>query len=154
MGAVEILVDDLTGADVAALLAEHVRQMRTITPVEAAYALDLDELRRPGITFWTAHEDGVLLGCAALKQLSPTHGEVKSMRTATTRTRGGVASGLLAHLVAEARRRGYTRLSLETGTDEFFLPARNLYEKFGFTYCDAFGEYEPSPHNTFMTRAI
>ncbi|TDV43545.1 GNAT family N-acetyltransferase [Actinophytocola oryzae] len=150
----QILVDDLTGADVAELLGEHLRDMRTITPVEHAYALDLDELRRPEITFWTAYDDGVLLGCAALKQLSPTHGEVKSMRTSANRTRGGVASLLLDHLVGEARRRGYTKLSLETGTDEFFLPARRLYEKFGFTYCDAFGEYEPSPHNTFMTRDL
>lgn len=154
MVAVEIRIDDLTGADVAELLGEHVRQMRTITPVENAYALDLDELRRPEITFWTAHDDGVLVGCAALKQLSPAHGEVKSMRTTANRTRGGVASLLLDHLIGEARRRGYTRLSLETGTDEFFRPARTLYEKFGFDYCDAFGEYQASPHNTFMTRAL
>lgn len=147
-------MDDLTGAGVAELLEEHVRQMRTITPVEAAYALDLDELRRPEITFWTAYDDGVLVGCAALKELSPTHGEVKSMRTSANRTRGGVASRLLDHLITEARARGYTKLSLETGTDEFFLPARKLYEKFGFDYCDAFGDYRPSPHNTFMSRDL
>jgi putative acetyltransferase len=149
-----ISVHDLTGADVAELLGEHLHAMRTITPIEHAYALDLDALRRPGITFWTAYDDGFLLGCAALKELSPDHGEVKSMKTSAKRTRGGVASGLLDHLIAEARRRGYTRLSLETGTDEYFLPARKLYEKFGFDYCDAFGEYEPSPHNTFMTRTL
>jgi putative acetyltransferase len=151
---VRILVDDLSGADVAELLGEHVQQMRTITPAEHAYALDLDELRGPDITFWTAHDDGALVGCAALKELSPTHGEVKSMRTRAGRTRGGVASRLLGHLVDEARSRGYTALSLETGTDDFFLPARRLYEKFGFTYRDAFGEYEASPHNTFMTLAL
>lgn len=150
-GRVEIRVDDLTGADVADLLGEHVRQMRTITPIEAAYALDLDELRRPEITFWTAHDDGVLVGCAALKELSPTHGEVKSMRTRTNRTRAGVASRLLDHLITEAHARGYTTLLLETGTDEFFRPARTLYEKFGFGYRGAFGDYRPSPHNTFMS---
>lgn len=150
----EILVDDLTGTDVAALLGEHVQQMRTITPVENAYALDLDALRRPEITFWTAYDDGVLVGCAALKRLSPTHGEVKSMRTRANRARGGVASRLLDHLIGEARARGYTTLCLETGTDEFFLPARKLYEKFGFGYCDAFGEYQASPHNTFMSRNL
>jgi putative acetyltransferase len=151
---VEIAVDDLTGTDVVELLGEHVQQMRTITPVEHAYALDLDELRRPEITFWTAYDDGVLVGCAALKRLSPTHGEVKSMRTRANRTRSGVASLLLDHLIGEARARGYTTLSLETGTGEFFRPARKLYEKFGFGYRDAFGEYRASPHNTFMTRDL
>jgi len=149
-----IVVDDLSGPEIAAFLTEHVRQMHEITPIENAYALDLDGLRRPDITFWTAVDGTTVVGCAALKHLDPTHAELKSMRTAPARTRTGVASRLLDHVIGAARQRGYRRISLETGTDEFFLPARRLYEKFGFHYCDPFGDYTPSPHNTFMTRAL
>lgn len=154
MAFVEIAVDDLSGPEIAEFLDDHVQQMRSLTPLENAYALDLDALRGPGITFWSIAEDGAVVGCGALKELDPLHGEVKSMRTRPTRKRSGVASRLLEHLIAEAGRRGYTRLSLETGTSEFFLPARNLYEKFGFTYCGPFAEYQASPHNTFMTRTL
>lgn len=150
----EIVVDDLTGPVIAEFLRAHVRQMQEITPLENAYALDLDGLRKPGITFWSAVEDDDIVGCAALKRLDDTHAELKSMRTAPARTRGGIASRLLEHVLAEARRGGYRRMSLETGTAEFFLPARRLYEKFGFDYCGPFGDYQPSPHNTFMTRAL
>ena len=150
----KIVVDDLSGPEIAAFLTEHVRQMHEITPIENAYALDLDGLRRPDITFWTAVDGSTVVGCAALKQLDPTHAELKSMRTAPARTRTGVASRLLEHVIGAARQRGYRRMSLETGTDDFFLPARRLYEKFGFDYCDPFGGYAPSPHNTFMTRAL
>jgi putative acetyltransferase len=151
----QIVVDDLAGPEIAAFLAEHVRQMQATTPLEYAFALDLDALRRPDITFWSATDDGgALVGCAAIKRLDPAHAELKSMRTAPARTRTGVASRILAHIIAEARQRGYGRMSLETGTDEFFLPARKLYEKFGFEYCAPFGDYEPSPHNTFMTRTL
>lgn len=150
----KIIVDDLSGPEIAEFLHEHVRQMREITPVENAYALDLDGLRRPGITFWSALDDGAIVGCAALKRLDATHAELKSMRTATARKRSGIASRLLDHVLAEARDAGYRRMSLETGTDEFFLPARRLYEKFGFEYCAPFGDYAPSAHNTFMTRTL
>jgi putative acetyltransferase len=156
---VKIVVDDLASSRVATFLGEHLRQLHSITPLANAHALDLDELRRPEITFWVALDDdngggGDLLGCAALKELDPHHGEVKSMRTDPARTRGGIASRLLDHLIAEARGRGYTRVSLETGTDGFFAPARRLYEKFGFAYCEPFAGYQPSPHNTFMTRPV
>lgn len=153
----KIVVDDLSGPEIAAFLDDHVRRMRAITPLESKYALDLDALRGPGITFWSVRDDsenGELVGCGALKELDPAHAEIKSMRTRPTRTRGGIASLLLEHIIAEATNRGYTRLSLETGTDEAFLPARGLYEKFGFTYCGPFAGYRPSPHNTFMTRAV
>ena len=150
----KIVVDDLSGTEIAAFLAEHVRQMRELTPLENAYALDLDALRRPDITFWTAVDGTTLVGCAALKRLDPTHAELKSMRTATARKRSGVASRILELVLTEARERGYRRISLETGTAEFFLPARKLYEKYGFAYCDPFGDYQPSPHNTFMTRVV
>jgi putative acetyltransferase len=151
----QIVVDDLSGPEIAAFLTDHVRQMHETTPLEFAFALDLDALRRPDITFWSATDDGgAIVGCAALKRLGREHAELKSMRTAPARTRSGVASRILEHLIAEARERGYRRMSLETGTAAFFLPARRLYEKFGFEYCSAFGDYEPSPHNTFMTRLL
>jgi putative acetyltransferase len=151
---VEIVVDDLSGPEIAAFLDEHVQQMRSITPVEGKYALDLDGLRRPEITFWSIWDGGALVGCGAIKRLDADHAEVKSMRTAPARTRGGVASLLLAHIIAEARRMGFARLSLETGSAEFFLPARRLYEKFGFRYCEPFADYRPGPHNVFMTRTL
>lgn len=149
-----ITIDDLTGPEIAALLDEHVQHMRGLTPLEHAYALDLDDLRQPEITFWTVHSGTELVGCGALKELDPSHGEIKSMRTRATRTRGGVASRLLTHIIDEATTRGYTRLSLETGTDDNFLAARKLYEKFGFVPCGPFDGYKPSPHNTFMTKPL
>jgi putative acetyltransferase len=151
---VKIVVDDLSGPEIARLLDEHVQQMRALTPIESAYALDLDELRAPGITFWTVWDDDILVGCGALKRLDGEHAEVKSMRTASARTRTGVASRLLDHIIGEARRMGFRRLSLETGSADFFNPARMLYAKFGFSDCEPFGDYQPSPHNVFMTRAL
>jgi putative acetyltransferase len=151
---VKIVVDDLSGPEIAGFLAEHVEQMRSITPLESKYALDLDGLRRPGVTFWSVWDGDDLVGCGALKRLDPVHAEVKSMRTAPTRKRSGIASRLLAHIIAEAGRMGFTRLSLETGSAEFFHPARSLYQKFGFAFCEPFGDYRPGPHNVFMTRAV
>jgi putative acetyltransferase len=151
---VRIVVDDLSGPAIAEFLDEHVRQMRAITPLESKYALDLDGLRRPEVTFWSVLDDDVLVGCGAIKRLDAGHAELKSMRTAPRRQRSGVASLLLEHILVEARRMGFARLSLETGTDEFFRPARKLYEKFGFDYCEPFADYRPGPHNTFMTRTL
>ncbi len=149
-----IVVDDLSGAQIAAFLDEHVQEMRAITPPESKYALDLDGLRRPEITFWSVLDGDAVVGCGALKRLDACHAELKSMRVAAARRRGGIASLLLEHLIAEARRMGFTRLSLETGSAEFFLPARRLYERFGFDYCQPFAGYQPSPHNLFMSRVI
>ncbi|MFO1309431.1 MAG: GNAT family N-acetyltransferase [Burkholderiales bacterium] len=126
--------------------------MRAISPPESVHALDLDGLRRPEITFWTAWSGNALLGCGALKELSPDHGEVKSMRTARAHRRSGVARAMLAHIVAAARRRGYQRLSLETGSMAEFAPARSLYERFGFRYCEPFAGYVDDPNSVFMTR--
>jgi putative acetyltransferase len=152
---VKIVVDDLTGPEIAAFLNEHVEEMLSITPPESKHALDLDGLRQPGITFWSAlDDDGALVGCAALKRLDDRHGEVKSMRTATARKRSGVATALMEHILAEATRMGFTRLSLETGSAEFFRPARGLYAKFGFDYCEPFADYRPDPHSVFMTRSL
>jgi len=149
-----IRVDDLAGAEIRGLLEEHLADMRAISPPESVHALDLDGLRRPEITFWTAWSGNALLGCGALKELSPDHGEVKSMRTARAHRRGGVARAMLAHIVAEARRRGYERLSLETGSMAEFAPARALYERFGFGYCGPFAGYVDDPNSVFMTRAL
>jgi len=149
-----IVVDDLSGPQIAAFLEEHIQEMRSITPLESKHALDLDGLRRPEITFWSVMDADTLVGCGAIKRLDAGHAEVKSMRTSSARKRSGIASLLLEHIVTEARRMGFTRLSLETGSAEFFLPARKLYEKFGFDYCEPFADYRPGPHNVFMTRVL
>ncbi|MFL6230483.1 MAG: GNAT family N-acetyltransferase [Pyrinomonadaceae bacterium] len=150
----DIKRDDLSGADVRELLREHLRSAARHSPPESIHALSVAELRRPEITFWTAREDGELLGCGALKELDPRHGEIKSMRTATPHLRRGVATGLLTHILAEARRRGYRRLSLETGSMAAFAPARELYARFGFTYCAPFADYVEDPNSVFMTREL
>lgn len=150
----KIAVDDLSGSDVAGFLDEHVRQMQSITPPESKHALDLDALRRPGITFWAARDGDILLACAAIKRLDAAHAELKSMRTAPARERSGIASRMLEHVIAEARHMGFTRLSLETGSADFFLPARRLYEKFGFAPCGPFADYRPDRNSTFMTRSL
>lgn len=149
-----IVVDDLSGPGIAAFLAEHVTQMRSISPPESKHALDLESLRRPEITFWSVLDGDAVVGCGALKRLDDAHAELKSMRTAVARQRGGIASLLLEHIIGEARRMGYTRMSLETGSAEFFRPARGLYEKFGFIYCEPFAGYRPDPHSAFMTREL
>jgi putative acetyltransferase len=149
-----VVVDDLSGPQIEAFLEEHIQEMRSITPLESKHALDLDALRQPEITFWSVMDGDMLVGCGALKRLDAGHAEVKSMRTASARKRGGIASLLLEHIITEARRMGFTRLSLETGSAEFFLPARKLYEKFGFDYCEPFADYRLDPHSVFMTRVL
>lgn len=136
---------------VRALLDEHLSSMASLSPPESVHALPLDALRAPDVTFWTAWAGEALLGCAALKELSARHGEVKSMRTALAHRRFGVARAMLDHVVAEARARGYERLSLETGSMAAFAPARRLYEGAGFAYCGPFGDYADDPNSVFMT---
>lgn len=150
----QIRVDDLSGAEIRALLAEHLRQMHRISPPGSVHALDLDGLLRPEITFWTAWSGRELLGCGALKELSPLHGEIKSMRTVSAHRRTGVARAMLRHIIAEARSRAYVRLSLETGSMQAFEPARRLYESFGFTYCPPFADYAEDPNSAFLTRSL
>jgi putative acetyltransferase len=147
-----IAVDDLSGPEIAGFLRRHLDQMREITPLESKHALDLDELRKPEVTFWSVLDGSMVVGCGAIKKLSTGHGELKSMRTEPTRTRSGIASLLMKHILTEARIAGLTRLSLETGSAEFFVPARKLYEKFGFGYCEPFADYREDPHSVFMTR--
>lgn len=146
-----IRVDDLEDPRVRALVEEHLRDMHASSPPESVHALDVDGLRRPGLTFWTAWSDDELMGCGALKELSPSHGEVKAMRTAHAYLRKGVARVMLEHIVTEARRRSYTRLSLETGSMPAFAPARALYERFGFSYCKPFGAYVDDPNSVFLS---
>ncbi len=154
MSALEIRVDDLRGDAVARLLAEHLAHMREITPEKSVHALDLERLRAPDVTFWTIWAGETLLGCGALRELDPTHGEIKSMRTAEAHRGRGVASRMVEHLLAEARRRGYARVSLETGAFDAFAPARALYARHGFAVCGPFGSYGPDPNSVFMTRAL
>ena len=151
----KIEIDDLSAEDTIALLKQHLTSMASQSPPESVHALDLDELRSSDITFWSARDEGHrLMGCGALKQLTPVHAEIKSMRTADDFLRKGVAATLLEHVLKEARKRNYQRLSLETGSMESFLAARMLYERFGFTECEPFADYVEDPHSTFMTISL
>lgn len=150
----EIKIDDLTGSEIYELLQEHLRSMYLHSPPESVHALDIEALRRPEITFWTVWEGDELLGCGALKELDPQHAEIKSMRTSAQHLRKGVAKYLLNYILEEARRRGFRRLSLETGSMKAFEPARNLYANFGFKYCEPFADYIEDPYSVFMTREL
>ncbi len=150
----DIRIDDLRGPEIALLLEEHLRSLRALSPPESVHALDLEKLRQPEITFWTVWEGADLLGCGALKELDARHGELKSMRTAAPHLRKGVASALLRHILEDAKRRSYLRLSLETGAPAAFVPARNLYARFGFQVCGPFTGYVEDPNSVFMTRRL
>jgi putative acetyltransferase len=151
---VEIRIDDLSGPEIRALLDEHLANMRSISPPESTHALPLEGLRQPEVTFWTAWEGGELVGCGALKELGAEHGEIKSMRTVSRHLRRGVAKALLDFIIAEANRRRYRRLSLETGSMEAFEPARQLYARAGFTYCEPFAGYIEDPNSVFMEKML
>lgn len=150
----EIIVDDLTGPEIAEFLTAHVAELRAISPPESTHALDLDALRRPEITFWTMRDGDTVVACAALKQLDADHAELKSMRVAPTHQNRGLASRLLAHITTTAQQRGFSRLSLETGSFDFFEPARRLYAKHGFTPCEPFADYRPDPNSAFLTKLL
>lgn len=149
-----IIIDDLEGPEVAALLQDHLDSMAAQSPPESCHALDLQGLKHPSVTFWSAWDGPNLMGCGAIKELDPRHGELKSMKTALPYLKQGVAKRLLEHILAEARHRGYSRISLETGSMEGFEPARQLYTRFGFTYCGPFGDYIEDPNSVFMTLEI
>ncbi|MBD2104285.1 GNAT family N-acetyltransferase [Leptolyngbya sp. FACHB-261] len=149
-----IKIDDLSGPEIYELLQEHLQSAALHSPPESVHALDIEALRKPEITFWTVWENGELLGCGAIKELDAQHGEIKSMRTSSLHLRKGVATNLLKYILEEARRRGYRRLSLETGSMEAFEPARKLYANFGFTYCQPFADYVEDPYSVFMTREL
>ena len=145
---------DLDSEDVQRLLAFHFQQMRGNSPPEACHVLPAEGLRAADVTFWSVRDRGQLLAVGALKQLDPAHGEIKSMRTAPEALGRGVGRVLLRHIVAEAQRRGYRRLSLETGRTEPFAAALRLYESEGFVRCGAFAGYRDTPFTRFFTREI
>lgn len=149
-----IMIDNLQGPEIIGLLQEHLAEMRSVSPPESVHALDLSGLRKPDITFWTVWLGSDLAGCGALKELSPEHGEIKSMRTARHHKRKGMAAHMLRHILDEAARRGYRRLSLETGSQPHFAPARSLYASFGFQSCAPFGDYVDDPNSVFMTKGL
>jgi putative acetyltransferase len=146
-----IRIDDLRGPEIIALLEAHLQLMRAISPPESVHALDLDGLRAPEVTFWTLWDGDQLLGCGALKELDAEHGEIKSMHTAAAARGKGVGRRMLQHIIETARRRGYRRLSLETGATGDFAAARGLYAGFGFAFCGPFADYALDPFSAFMT---
>jgi putative acetyltransferase len=150
----EIKLDDLSGPEIAHFLEEHIRDMKSVSPPESKHALDLDGLRKPEITFWTVWDHDQLVGCGALREIDATHGEIKSMRTSPLARGKGVASRMLQHLIDEAQKRNYTRLSLETGSMPFFKPAHALYQKFGFVPCPPFPPYKEDPNSLFMSKEL
>lgn len=153
-----IQTDDLSDPRVADFLAAHLVDMRRVSPPESVHALDLERLRQPDITFWTqwhaTDTQQTLVGTAALKMLSRDHGEIKSMRVHGGWRGRGLASQLVQNIIAHARQVGLRRLSLETGTQPFFEPARLLYLRHGFRGCPPFGDYCEDPHSAFFTRTI
>ena len=150
----EICLQDPRAPQVARLLDEHLQDMARLSPPESVHALDIEALCVPTITFWAAWEGTELLGCGALSDLGQRHGEVKSMRTAANHLRRGVAAAILRHIINEARRLAYCRLSLETGSMAAFLPAHALYAAFGFEACGPFANYRLDPNSVFMTRGL
>jgi putative acetyltransferase len=151
---VEIAADDPRAPDVRALLRRHLEFARATTPPEGVFALGLDGLLDPAVSFYTGRRSGQLLAVGALKQLDERHGELKSMHTAAEARGQGIGGAMVKHLIGVARARGLRRLSLETGSMAAFAPARSLYARAGFTPCGPFGGYPDSPTSVFMTLAL
>ena len=141
-------------ADVRALLERHLAFTRANSPPEAVHALGVTKLVDPAITFFSFRSDGELLGVGALKVLSDDHAELKSMHTAAAARGRGIGRAMVDHLVGVARARGVNRVSLETGSQPAFAPARSLYASAGFEPCGPFGDYVLSPNSVFMTRLV
>jgi len=150
----EIRKGGLDLPEVIELLREHLRSLAQHSPPESMHALDLESLRQPAVTFWSVWDGGALMGCGALKELDSGHGEIKSMRTAPQYLRRGVALRLLQHILDEAQRRAYRKLSLETGSMAAFAPARRLYAACGFKECAPFADYVPDPNSVFMSKQL
>ena len=149
-----IIVDDLSGNEIRALLETHFAGMLASSPPESCHFLDFDGLNAPDVTFWSIWDGDALAGCGALKELTPEHGEVKSMRTHADHLRKGIGAKMLTHIISQARARGYHRLSLETGSSADFAPALALYEAHGFADCQPFADYSLDPHSRYMTRVL
>lgn len=154
MDRLRIVEDDPTGAEIAALLQLHLDEMHQWSPPESVHAMPVDRLRQSDVTFYAAWDGATLAGCGALKHLDGTHGELKSMRAAPQYRGRGVGKAMLLHLLAEARLRGYSRVSLETGRPEAFAPARGLYEAHGFTECPPFADYVLDNFSICMKRTL
>jgi putative acetyltransferase len=148
---VDILEDGLENPEVIALLLHHVETARAATAEGSAHALNLIGLRAPDVRFWSAWDQGKLLGVGALKRLSSTHAELKSMHTVEEMRGRGVGSAILRHIIDTARSSGICRISLETGASEYFEPARALYYRHGFHDCAPFGDYRPDINSVFLT---
>lgn len=146
-----IIKDDLTGSEIRALLETHFAGMLANSPEGSCHFLDFDGLNAPDVTFWSIWDDNALMGCGAMKELTPEHGEIKSMRTHADHLRKGAGAAMLAHIIAQARMRGYRRLSLETGSSDAFIPALSMYIAHGFAFCPPFGDYVEDPFSCFMT---
>ena len=143
--------DDLKDGKVISLLEEHLREMRQYSPPESIHALKKSDLFDQSLKFWSAWDEGNLAACGALKQLSSDHGEIKSMRTSKQYLRKGIAEKVLLRILEEARLRDYKKLSLETGSNEAFVPAINMYKKHGFQECGPFGSYSVDPFSRFFS---
>ncbi len=146
--------DDLTGADIRALLEGHLADLALHSPACSVHAMPVDRLREPDVTFWSVWSDDRVVGCGALKEIDTTHGEVKSMRTIDEAKGQGVGGLMLEHLLTEAKRRGYSRVSLETGSNEPFQPALRLYARHGFEVCGPFADYVEDPWSVYMTKTL
>lgn len=151
---IDVRQDDLSSAEVHALIAEHLSGMHSNSPPGHVNALAIENLQAPSVTFWTASVGGILCGCGALKELDPLTGEIKSMRTRSAFLRRGVGQAILDEIVRTARQRGYARLFLETGTGPAFEPAHGLYRRNGFEMTGPFGEYTATDFNAFMVKGV
>ena len=146
-----IKLDDLTDPKIEAFLKEHVEEMKSISPPESKHALDIDGLKQRDISFWSVWDDSELVAVGAIKKLNGQHAEIKSMRVAKRARGKGIASMLLRYIIEEAKSASFERLSLETGSMEFFEPARSLYRQFGFEICEPFADYQLDPNSVFMS---
>jgi putative acetyltransferase len=146
-----IAIEDPRGADIRGLLRRHLERMASLSPPENVFALDVEGLLDPAVTFYSCRRDGELVAVGALKQLDAGHGELKSMHTVLAARGTGIGRAMLTHLIGVARDRGYGRLSLETGSMDGFIAARSLYASAGFTECGPFADYPATEHSTFMS---
>ena len=151
---IEIVKDNLSDGAIGNLLNSHLQEMHKYSPPESIHALDEEKLKDSSVTFWAAHIDGELAGCGALKELSSSVAEIKSMKTSDLFLRKGVGAKLLAEIISEAIRRSYIEVKLETGSDRVFGPAVAMYEKYGFVECGPFGKYKSDPYSKFYTKCL
>ena len=151
---VRIQSANLEAPEFIALIDTHAELMLSLSPPGSCHFLPMDGLKDPAVTVWEMRDGEDLVGCGGLKELSATHGEIKSMHTLSAKRGAGLGRKMLEHVMAEAAARGYTRLSLETGSMEGFKPSRSLYQSSGFEICPPFGDYVEDPHSVFMTREM